>query len=116
MLIEHATLHCDVAHPKPMLQPKLRNMSEIEMPLSGLPAELSKLEAGEEVHLKVVEKTADSIRFSVGPCGHVEDDMGEDEEDDEGGGYGGESEEAPRPGKKLGKGLGILIMVGGKKK
>lgn len=100
-------------------------MSEIEMPIKGLPSELSELEAGDEVHLEVLEKGPNSIRFSVGPCNGIEDDMenGGMEDDSEGEEPGGEpsSDEAAKEyghggnGPMHGKGVGLVIVLGGKK-
>lgn len=100
-------------------------MSEIEMLIKGLPPELSELEAGDEVHLEVLEKSPKSIRFSVGPCSHIEDDMEYGGKEDS---FGGEkpegepsSEEAAKEyghgakGPMHGKGVGLVIVLGGKK-
>lgn len=100
-------------------------MSEIEMPIKGLPPELSELEAGDEVHLEVLEKSPNSIRFSVSPCSGIEDDMEYGGKEDDSGGEEPEGEPSPEEAAKEyghggkgpmhGKGVGLVIVLGGKK-
>ena len=92
-------------------------MNEIKLQRDGLDDSIDSLEVGETMEIcatiKVVSKSDSEIVASVSEV--EQDDMSMDSEEDmaEGESYGSE-EEAPMP-KKHGKGLGILIMMGGPK-
>jgi hypothetical protein len=101
-------------------------MDSITLKRDGLDESINSLEEGEtmEIHgtFTVVSKSDTEIvgeLTDVKKCGHMGEDeyeLDDEEGEDEGGEYGDEPKGKPMMHGKKGKGMGILIMIGGPKK
>jgi hypothetical protein len=101
-------------------------MDSITLKRDGLDESINSLEEGEtmEIHgtFTVVSKSDTEIvgeLTDVKKCGHMGEDeyeLDDEEGEDEGGEYEGEPKGKPMMHGKKGKGMGILIMIGGPKK